>query len=79
MSPVRVNVKPSWPDLNLFQTVESGVFVRKSVIGDAFGVITGAYGDESCWGRAAAFLRELEQPVPDVLPWIINNRFKKSA
>ena len=32
MSPVRVKVKPSWPDLNLFQTVESGVLVRKSVM-----------------------------------------------
>ena len=25
-------VKPSWPDLNRFQTVESGVRVRKSML-----------------------------------------------
>src|SRR6266550_33021 len=32
MSPVRVNVKPSCPDRKRFQTVESGVVLRKSII-----------------------------------------------
>src|SRR5437667_258407 len=32
MSPVRVKVKPSCPDRNLFQTVESGVRVLNSIV-----------------------------------------------
>jgi hypothetical protein len=32
MSPVRVKVKPSCPDLNRFQTVESGVALLNSIV-----------------------------------------------